>query len=358
MLTDERIDLPLETRAFQMSFDIHPQLSQHADEVDRSTNWSASSWDALRRGDVLRWSIPSKWGGLGYSPVELLIGYESLATSCLTSAFILSQREAAVRLVLKGPESLQKKYLPRSAQSGDLLTVGLSQLTTSRQHGGPALIATPVDDGYRLDGVIPWVTAADQATAIIVGATLADATQILVALTPTSDGVTIEPPMSLASLAGSRTTQVRCDGVRIQPADILAGPIPQVLGPVGGLETSCLALGLACAALELMRPEADRRPEVSETLNALEPESIRLRARLHEAADSKIADASRTLNLRTETTLLALRSTQAALLLAKGVGFVEPHPAQRLARQAHFFLVWSCPRPVADGVRAALLAPS
>lgn len=62
------------------------------------------------------------------------------------------------------------------------------------------------------------------------------------------------------------------------------------------------------------------------------------------------------LTLRTQATLFALRVTQAALLLAKGAGFVAPHPAQRLACQAHFFLVWSCPRPVADGVRAALLA--
>ena len=34
--------------------------------------------------------------------------------------------------------------------------------------------------------------------------------------------------------------------------------------------------------------------------------------------------------------------------LAKGVGFVHPHPAQRWARQALFFLVWSCPRPAAE----------
>ena len=51
-----------------------------------------------------------------------------------------------------------------------------------------------------------------------------------------------------------------------------------------------------------------------------------------------------------QCTRLALRATQAALLAAKGTGFVAPHPAQRWARQALFFLVWSCPRPVAEGV--------
>jgi hypothetical protein len=40
--------------------------------------------------------------------------------------------------------------------------------------------------------------------------------------------------------------------------------------------------------------------------------------------------------------------------VAKGTGFVLPHPAQRWARQAHFFLVWSCPQPAAEGLLADL----
>jgi alkylation response protein AidB-like acyl-CoA dehydrogenase len=52
---------------------------------------------------------------------------------------------------------------------------------------------------------------------------------------------------------------------------------------------------------------------------------------------------------------LALQATQAALILSKGSGFVAPHPVQRWVRQALFFLVWSCPRPVASEVLDGLL---
>ena len=52
--------------------------------------------------------------------------------------------------------------------------------------------------------------------------------------------------------------------------------------------------------------------------------------------------------LRAKANALVLRATQAALTACKGVGFVHPHPAQRWARQALFFLVWSCPRPAAE----------
>ena len=59
--------------------------------------------------------------------------------------------------------------------------------------------------------------------------------------------------------------------------------------------------------------------------------------------------------LRVDCTVLALHATQTALTVAKGAGFVAPHPVQRWARQALFFLVWSCPRPAAEGILARLL---
>ena len=48
-------------------------------------------------------------------------------------------------------------------------------------------------------------------------------------------------------------------------------------------------------------------------------------------------------------------ATQTALLAAKGTGFVAPHPAQRWARQALFFLVWSCPQPVLSATLCELV---
>lgn len=332
-------------------------LSEHAEAADRSMQWPTASWEALRRHGVLRNSLPPRWGGVGSSSVELLRTSEFLAAHCLTTAFILSQREAAVRHLLRGPDHLQERFLTPTADGSQVLTVGLSQLTTSRQHGVPALLAVSDANGYRLDGFIPWVTAADRADAIVAGASLADGNQILFTLPPHRHGVTIDPPMDLAALAGSRTAQVRCERVRIEPEEILADPKPQVLGAVGGggLETSCLALGVGRAALDLLRPEADRRSEVREVIAAFDPVMLRLRERLHTIALAATVDPALTLTLRTDTSLFALRTSQTALLLAKGVGFVTPHPAQRLARQALFFLVWSCPRPVAEGVRSALL---
>jgi len=45
---------------------------------------------------------------------------------------------------------------------------------------------------------------------------------------------------------------------------------------------------------------------------------------------------------------LALRITQSAVAIYKGTALLADHPAQRLAREAMFLLVWSCPNPVID----------
>jgi hypothetical protein len=51
--------------------------------------------------------------------------------------------------------------------------------------------------------------------------------------------------------------------------------------------------------------------------------------------------------LRARANALVLRATQAYLTARKGTGFLRSEPAQRWARQALFFLVWSCPTPIA-----------
>jgi alkylation response protein AidB-like acyl-CoA dehydrogenase len=333
------------------------RLSANAEAADSAPQWPGASWLLLRDAGVLGWSIPREFGGAGRGPVELFEGYETLAAACLTTTFALSQREAAIRRLLPGPGPLKARWLPALARGDAFLTVGLSQLTTSRQHGAPALRATRLGpDAFRLDGEIPWVTGADQAQAVIIGAVVEDGSQVLFALPTDRPGVAIEPPLPLASLVGSRTSLIRCSGVELGGDCLLAGPAAHVLGAVGGggLETSCLALGLAGAAIDYLRGEGLIRPHWKTVAERFEAARVAARRRLHELA-AVTPGPEQALALRVDCTRLALRATQMALLAAKGVGFVTPHPAQRWARQALFFLVWSCPRPVSEGVLSDLL---
>jgi butyryl-CoA dehydrogenase len=331
-------------------------LAAYADRADADTDFPTASWELVRAGGVPTWSVPTEFGGLGLQGSERLHGYEQLAGACLTTTFLLSQRDAAVRRVLShGSPTVQAALLPRLARDELFLTVGLSQLTTSRQHQAPSLAAAPRDGGYVLDGVIPWVTGAARADAVLVGATLDDGLQVLMLMPRDRAGVEIDAPMDICALRGSQTTQIHCRGVRIDPEDMLAGPAPRVLGAAaGGLDTSCLALGLAGAAIDHLHREATIRADLRPVAERFESARQALRRRMYSLAEVHIEPADAT-DLRVRANELALHSTQAALTISKGAGFVRPHPAQRWARQALFFLVWSCPRPAAEGMLAGLL---
>lgn len=339
-------------------------LAQHADSADGVPAWPAASWEALRRAGVLGWMIPSEYGGQGRDGVELLAGYESLASACLTTAFLLSQREAACRRIRDGDNAaLARELLPRLAKGECFATVGLSQLTTSRQHQSPALVARQERNGIVLDGSIPWVSGAPGADYIVVGAALephsADNLQVLVVMPRTTPGVEVQHPLALAALQGSMTAEVRCNQVYLERKWLLAGPCSNVMagnrGGTGGLETSCLAIGLSAAAIKFLADESVSRPELHSCAEQLQGRCVKLRREMHrQATESSAATAAG--ELRAQANLLVLSATQAALTAAKGAGFVRGHPAQRWARQALFFLVWSCPRPAAETLLQQLAA--
>jgi butyryl-CoA dehydrogenase len=327
-------------------------LATHANAADGNIVWPAESWDLLREADVLAWAIPREQGGRDLTPIELLTGYERLAGACLTTCFLLSQREAAVRRILdSGNDLLCRELLPPLARGERFATVGLSQLTTSRQHLKASLTARSIGDGFVFDGAIPWVTGASQADHLVIGAVIEDGRQILAVLPCDLPGVDVGPPLELMVLQGSLTAEVRCHKVRLERRWLLAGPAERVLatgrGGSGGLDTSCLALGLAGAAIDYLHEETRSRAELRERAERLEQVRRRLRQEMHRLAEQGVTPEAATA-LRAQANTLVLRATQTALTASKGTGFLRDHPAQRWARQALFFLVWSCPRPAME----------
>lgn len=332
-------------------------LATLADGADKDPVWPATSWEALGRAGALAWAVPVECGGLGLNTADLQEAYQCVAGSCLTSCFILSQRDAAIRRVRDlGSDALRRELLRPLACGGHFATVGLSQLTTSRQHGAPALAARLTATELILNGVIPWVTGAAEAQHLVIGATLDDGRQVLTVVPSDIPGLRVGPPLALAALTGSLTAEVHCDQVRLDRRWLLAGPAERVLAGrgAGGLETSSLALGLAGTAIASVAREAVDRPALSRIAERLKHTRTALHQELRRLAQDGGTPAEAAA-LRARANTLVLRATQAALTASKGTGFVRPHPAQRWARQALFFLVWSCPQPALEGTLDALV---
>lgn len=341
---------PLQDRLAALS----SRLGEGDGPADEAGIWPAGLWAVLEEAGATHWSLPRDYDGQGCDRPALLHRYARVAEGSLTAAFILSQYDAGVRRLLATADRPgASHWLAEVVQRKAFLTVGLSQLTTSRRHGAQALTATePSPGAYRLDGVMPWVTAAERAEVIITGAVLEGGGQLLLAVPTGRSGLRVRAAFPLAALQASRTSEVVCEGVQIGPSDVLAGPSADVMsqtgtGGTGGLETSALALGQARAALTAIASEVPRRPELFEPAEALEKSWRDAWSNLM-AASREEAGAPAASEVRAEANALVLRATQAYLTARKGSGFVTSDPAQRWARQALFFLVWSCPGPVAE----------
>jgi alkylation response protein AidB-like acyl-CoA dehydrogenase len=336
--------------------DLCGQLAARAEELDSSGHWPAEQLQLCGEYGVYQWFIDPAWGGQAWDHQSVLRGYLALAGACLTTTFILTQRDGACRRIqTSANEPLKARLLPALTTNNMFATVGISHLTTSRRHlATPVLRARRVAGGFELDGFSPWVTGGDNADCIVLGATLMDGDgatreQLLAAVPTDLPGVKAAPPERLVGLSASHTGRFELDKTFIADELVLAGPVENVMSVgagagTGGLGTTTLALGLTKAALAFLTGESQRRDDLRPPSDALADEALALEVDLFAAVRGQPHCSNDELRQRANS--LVLRAAQAALAAAKGSGYVAGHPAGRWCREALFFLVWSCPQPV------------
>ena len=331
-------------------------IAQMTGDLEAADAWPHESFQRLAETGVLRWVIPQEWGELEVTSEELVYGYEQLARACLVTTFVLTQRNGACQRIAGAQnEALKADLLPRLAGGEIFATVGISHLTTSRQHWRKPPVRVETAHGrYVFNGDVPWVTGAAQADYIVTGGTCDDGRQVLAAIPTAADGVRVQPAARLLALNASQTASITLENVAIDDRHLLAGPVEQVMkrgrgAGTGSITTSALALGAVASALDRLKVEADGRPDLVEIHEPLASERSTIAADLYAAARGESAEENPSLSaesIRQRANSLVLRSSQAYLAASKGAGFTDGHPAGRAVREAMFFLVWSCPQPV------------
>src|SRR5689334_5669624 len=88
-----------------------------------------------RNAEAMKWAMPRAFGGHELDPVALHLRYEQLARESLSLALILTQRDSAVGILA----AAKHHRLLEEVAKGAFITVGIAQLTTSRQTGPPSL---------------------------------------------------------------------------------------------------------------------------------------------------------------------------------------------------------------------------
>ncbi len=325
-------------------------------DPETTGEWPIGRLNAVREAGLFRWGLPVEFGGQGVSTAQMLDGYMELSRLCLTTAFILTQRDAACHRLANSPnELLRRRLLPDHCSGRSLATVGISHLSTSRQHWSrPSVIAKEISGGYEVTGEAPWVTGALHADLLVTGATLENGEQILAAVPTDRTGVIVGPSLQLMALNESCTGSVMLDRVHVHDEEIVLGPILQVMkvgatGGTGSFTTTAVAIGAAACTLQELECEATSRPELADIIQVLSDQLLKVRSELMTAAETPLApdDLKATAEgLRLRANSLIARAAQAYVSSAKGAGFVRGHPAEQFLRQSMFFQVWSCPPAV------------
>ncbi len=334
------------------------ELARRADATDASGQFPAEQVALCGAAGVFEWFLPAEWGGQAWSDVDVVRGYLALSQACLSTTFVITQRTGACRRIASSTnQSLKGALLPDLAAGRSFATVGISHLTTSGRHlKNPLLTAEPVEGGYRLNGQAPWVTGGEAADTLVLGVSLTNhgeptGDEALLAVPTATPGMTVGEPFDLVGVTASSTGPVRLENAIVLQESLIAGPTPAVMqsgsgGRPGGHETSTLALGVAAAALQFLHEESAKRADLEPARDALAGEHAELQADLLAIAAGEPACGNESLRRRANS--LVLRSTQAALSAAKGRGYVAGNPVGRWCREALFFMVWSCPQPVAN----------
>jgi alkylation response protein AidB-like acyl-CoA dehydrogenase len=328
------------------------RIRARAQRYDVSGEWPAEDLKELADIGALRAVLPAEFGGGDESALQIHLRYEQLATASLATALVLSQRESACAIIDAAKASpVRQELLSALATNSIFATVGIAQLTTSRQGGAPAMRATRAENGWRINGLVPWASGAAQSAYVVVGAAVeGSADQVLVALPTDAAGVKVGPPMPLVALRSTHTSSISCASVFVDDRFVLHGPTPNVLAgrakslPLG---QAFLAMGLSRGAIELIREHTSDLAQT--TVASFEPQLAEIRTAVMEICTSGTqTPPGAAAELRGRCNELALRITHSAVAIYKGTALLADHPAQRLAREAMFLLVWSCPNPVID----------
>ncbi len=318
-----------------------------------TANWPDPQLQAMAEAGVYRWFIPVSQGGWGWTTEQITAAYIEMSAACLSSTFILTQRVAALkRIGLSSNRLLQERMLPGLLEGTLTATVGISHLTTSRQHvKRPVLSFAAMDNSFVLNGFCPWLTGANSTTHVVIGAQQQAGQQLLAVVPTDADGFTVEPGLEMIALSDTHTGAVRLNDVQVAAEDLVAGPVENVLQSLGAVstgsyQTSALALGVAQAAIDYLETESTNRDDLRSSTSALRAQHDQLKTSLLAAAGGNPVCSNE--QIRTDANQMVLRATQAAMVAAKGAGFVATHPVGRWCREAMFFLVWSCPQAVRD----------
>jgi alkylation response protein AidB-like acyl-CoA dehydrogenase len=323
---------------------LREEVAPRAQEIDGNPEVVRELLAEMGRRDLMALRRSATYGGPAISEGEFRIYQEDAARSSGAFAFLQTQHQSAAGMIAGGAnDRLKEEYLPQMGSGKKTVGIGFSQL---RRPGPPIMTATPSEDGYVLNGHVPWVTGWSFYEEFLVGANLPGGEAIF-AVVPlrTGEGVTVSAPMRLAAMDAAMTVTVDFAEFFVSDARIV------MTKPAGWIRDNdqinialqgSFAMGCAQAGLDILRRNAEKRQnaQIRTTFASLSDELARCRARAEELRGQISEETTpERLAVRAWQIDLCYRCAQAAVVSSSGAANSLSHPAQRVYREALVFSV-------------------
>lgn len=327
---------------------LRQNITPQACQLDRDFPTLAAALQQLGERSLLALRVPQDLGGEGLSETDFRRFQVLMARHSGALTFLQTQHQsAAIRLAKSSNRELQQQYLPHMGTGKVLIGVGFSHL---RRGGKPMVTATEAEGGYWLNGKVPWVTGYGCFDLFIVGAVLADGSEIY-GVVPFSDRqqelggkIGFSQPMPLIAAAATNTVTAELENWFVKRDRLVT------INPPGSIHVSSrqnilnhgfYALGCAYAALDLLNGLWERKQLnfIRETWQSLSAETTTKERALLAAISHSGVTYSHKIQLRTQIINLAARCSHAAVIAAGGAANYLDSDVGRVYREALLFSV-------------------
>lgn len=345
-------------------------LAPAAEQVDVEAAIPATHFQSLADAGLFGILGPTDAGGSDLSAPEARRVIAAIAGGCGATFFVWVQHHGVVRALRSSPNSALRDSLLTPLCSGTSIA-GVA-FAHARRSGPPAVRATRTAAGWRFDGFAPWTTSWGIAQRfVLVGES--DAGELVWVMIDgrQTDGVTPHH-LALPVLAATGTVALEFNGFVASDDEVMtiidvaewrqADRRTSAIGQTAALGVAARAVSLLAEGVERGERRDDDAAKVARSLGRQLDERWRtddqLVADLSTPVDdgdtsrlnSWIGEASRH---RAQCLDVARSATTALLAASGGRGMDLGHPAQRLAREAMFYVIQA---QTADGRSATLQA--
>lgn len=225
--------------------------------LDRARNGRdiGELWSDLGRSGLLGVHLPEEYGGGGGGMADAVIVVEELAAQGMPLLiWVISPAICGSILAQHGSEDLKQRWLPALADGSRKMAFGLTEPDAGSNSHDVSTTARGSGDGWKISGTKYYISAIDQADAVLLIARDAEKStpgnnRLSVFVVPTdAPGLTLQP-IDTSIVSPDRQFTVFLDDVQVGP-DALVGTAGEGMRQVfAGLNPERILVGALCGGI-------------------------------------------------------------------------------------------------------------